>query len=324
MPLGLIECETIRTHSPGVPDDIFVACASFEDRCLGTLRKFQDYTCRYAYLIEYEHPDPRRERNLKAIEGIMKGICPSERVIASEGDPAPAVAKLSQEIQRRRPSCDGVITIDISTFTKRHLLLLLKSVDDLGMWDSLRLFYTEPKDYVADLYLQMSTGVRQINPVPGFINSESLSKPLLLVILLGYERDRAMALFNALEPNETVLIVPSPPYHAEWKGRTEEMNRDLIALIGQEKLNYAHSLDPDVVRGDLSRLLGQHGQYALCDWHCCIAPLANKPQTVGLYLFWRENPGRFSIIYAQPLKHNEPFYSQGTGRSWQLLAPSLR
>ncbi|MGD0921571.1 MAG: hypothetical protein ABSA70_07390 [Terriglobia bacterium] len=258
------------------------------------------------------------------IERIMKGICPSERVIASEGDPAPAVAKLSHEIQRRRSSSGGVITVDISTFTKRHLLLLLKSVDDLGMWDSLKLLYTEPKDYVADLYLQMSTGVRQINPVPGFINAESLSKPLLLVILLGYERDRAMALFNALEPNETVLIVPSPPYHAEWKGRTEEMNRDLITLIGHEKLKYAHSLDPNGLRNDLSHLLGQNGEYPLHHWHCCVAPLANKPQTVGLYLFWRENPGRFSIIYAQALKHNEPFYSEGIGRSWQLLAPSPR
>jgi hypothetical protein len=318
---GLREILKLRSHDAARPDDVFICCASFEERCLGIMRRFDNYECRHAYIIEYEEPNALRERNLLEMERRLRTLCPAERVRASEGDPLPAVAKLAREIQARRTEAGGIITVDVSTFTKRHLLLLLKSLDGLGMWDSLRLLYTEPKEYVTDLYLQMSTGVRQINPISGFINSESLSKPLLLVILLGYEGDRAMALFNAMDPNETLLVVPDPPYHVEWKGRTEHMNRDLITLIGEERLKRADSRDPIRVAEDFSQLLGPDARYALRDWHCCVAPLANKPQAVGLYLFWRNNPGRFSVVYAQPLKHNEPFYSEGIGRTWQLLGP---
>jgi hypothetical protein len=318
---GLRQIRKVRSHHAARPDDTFICCASFEERCLGTIRRFDDYQCRHAYIFEYEQPNAQRDRNLREMERSLRTLCPSETLRARQSDPLPAVARLAHEIEAARTGAGGIITIDISTFTKRHLLLLLKSLDALGMWDSLRLLYTEPKEYVTDLYLQMSTGVRQINPIPGFINSESLSKPLLLVILLGYERDRAMALFSAMDPNETLLVVPDPPYHTEWKGRTEDMNRDLITLIGEERLKRAHCLDPLKTADDLSRMLGPRAPYPLRDWHCCIAPLASKPQAVGLYLFWRSNPGRFSIIYAQPLKHNESFYSEGTGRTWQVLGP---
>ena len=240
---------------------------------------------------------------------------------AKEADPLASVAKLVDHI--RGLSLDprkAVVTLDMSTFTKRHMLLLLRGLEELGLGDSLRVLYTEPGDYVTDLYLPMSYGLKRIDPIPGFVNVQSLRKPMLLVIFLGYEGNRAKALLENLDPNETLLIVPKPAYHKEWEGRTEYMNRDLIALLGEQNIKYAHSQDPLKVEEQISEIF-QNSDYRLDKWNCCIAPLGTKPQTLGLFLYWRTNPGQFSIIYAQPLKHNQSFYSQGVGRTWLLLAP---
>src|SRR5688572_31830241 len=54
----------------------------------------------------------------------------------------------------------------------------------------------------------------------------TLFRSVLLLILLGYEGDRAMALFNNLDPSETLLIVPKPAFHQEWE-RSEEHTSEL-------------------------------------------------------------------------------------------------
>jgi len=94
------------------------------------------------------------------------------------------------------------------------------------------------------------------------------------------------------------------------------MNRSLISLLGEEYIEYAHSRSPLEVAFALDTLFKK--KYHLADWNCLISPLGTKPQAVGLYLFWRAHRGEFSIIYAQPLLHNERYYSTGVGTTWQL------
>lgn len=313
----------LSTYKADQSDDVFICCASFEERCLGTLRRFENYRFRHGYVFVYDEPDEKRESHLREIEEILNNSGSFVRIAACESDPVPSIARLSQELRQLKLSGErSVVTVDITTFTKRHLLLLLKHLDEMGFWNALRLFYTEPRDYVTDLYLPMSIGLREKNPMPGFVSTQSLNKPVLLIIFLGYEGDRAMALFSNVDPNEALLVIPRPAYHKEWEGRTERMNRNLISLLGEEKIKYANSRDAQKAAFALSQILDERGEYNLENWSCCISPLGTKPQALGLYLFWREHSGQFSVIYAQPVKHNENFYSAGIGRTWLLLAPN--
>lgn len=313
------EVEKIGCFYPTSPDDIFICCASWEERCLGTLHMFTDYRFRNGYIFVYDDLNEQREHHLKEMRTILSAAGSFDEISTSKDNPIPAVSQLKDAlIGLNLTHGRGVITIDITTFTKRHLLLLLRVVDDMGMWSSLRIFYSEPKKYIADLYLPMSAGIRQISTIPGFIGTQPLTKPSLLVIFLGYEGDRATALFENLDPNEVILVVPDPPYHEEWRGRTEEMNRHLITLIGEKQIKYADSRDPFIVASDIERIIQD---YNVNDWHLCFAPLGTKPQTLGIYLFWRKHKGECSLIYAQPLKHNPRFYSTGIGKTWSLLNP---
>ncbi|HXM49804.1 MAG TPA: hypothetical protein VN956_18325 [Pyrinomonadaceae bacterium] len=315
------ELESIRAYRPARPDEIFICCASFEERSVGTCRIFDNYEYLHGYIFVDDQPATNKENHLSELVTTTNAISPCTVISFSETDPVNSVGAFARHLRKLNldPE-DSVITLDISAFNKRHLLMLLKELDEHGYWDSVRILYTEPHDYVTDLYLPMSTGIKQINPVPGFVSTQPLNKPVLLVIMLGYEGDRAMALFNNLDPNDTLLLVPKPAFHQEWEGRTESMNRELVTLLGDERIRYADSRDPYKVVTALSQVLS--GDYGLEEWSCYISPLGTKPQIIGLYLFWRLHRTRFSILYAQPLRHNELFNSTGVGRTWLLVSPN--
>ncbi|MCK5615428.1 hypothetical protein KAR91_76905 [Candidatus Pacearchaeota archaeon] len=315
------DVKKIDCFNPMSPDDIFICCASWEERCLGTLRKFSDYKFHKGYVFVYENPNTQRDVYLNEMREILKKAGSFDEISTSKDEPISAIHQLKQTLNSVKSSpINGVITIDITTFTKRHLLFLLRSIDDMGLCPSIRLLYSEPEDYVTDLYLPMSTGIRQISSIPGFVGTQPLSKPALLVIFLGYESDRAISLFENLDPNEVILVIPDPPYHVEWEGRTEEMNKHLIALIGEDRIKYANSRDPFTIASELESITED---YNLDEWHLCIASLGTKPQLIGIYLFWQKHKGECSLIYSQPLNHNKHFYSKGIGKTWSLLAPKI-
>jgi len=313
----------IECYRPNTSDNVFITCASFEERCLGVPRKFDDnYTFDKAYIFKYKHQDKQREKHLKDMVSILDTRGSIKRIVTSEDDPIPALAELSKNLKGINHSPEeSIVTLDITTFTKHHLLLLFKTIDNLGLWDFLRIYYTPPKNYVTELNLPMSFGLRKISPISGFVGHSPLSKPTLTVILLGYEGDRAKAIYENLDPNEVLLIIPDPPYHKEWKGRTEKMNEHLIKIVGKDKVIGAHSKDPIKLLTKLEKIFKD---YPLDKWRCSISPLGTKPQALGLYLFWRKNKGKFSIIYAQVLRHNEPFFSTGVDEPLILLSPKYK
>ena len=67
---------------------------------------------------------------------------------------------------------------------------------------------------------------------------------MLLAIFLGYEGDRAMGLFENVDPHRCILIVPKPAFHPEWEGRTEKMNTTIIRALGKKSIRYADSRNP--------------------------------------------------------------------------------
>jgi len=181
---------------------------------------------------------------------------------------------------------------------------------------STQIFYIEPKEYVTDLYLPMSTGIREINNIQGFISKYSTSlKKLLIIFFVGYEGDRAFSIFENEDPDEVILVLANPPYREEWRNKAETLNRIIINTIGQKILVDMDSRNPFKVHKKLEDLLIK---YPVNKWRWSIVPIGTKPQTLGINYFWRKHPYLSSIVYAPPLRHNYRFYSTGIGESWLL------
>jgi len=313
-----IEVETIETIIKDEPDDVFICSGSPEERCKGSVRKLApNYKANVVLLLRYaNHESRKREKNIRIMKERLEKVGKIKEIAIDEEKPIPIVREIIQNVEKyAADSKKPKISIDISTIIKWHLLILLKALDLNKLLENVRFLYTEPEDYVTDLFQPLSFGIRQIFPIPTYSGNFDFSKDSLLVLILGYEGDRAMALLEEMDPAECLLLIAKPAYHKEWEGRTEKLNVGIINIVGKSKIEYMDSRNPVLASQQLHKILS-NSKYS--KYNHVISPLGTKPQTLGLYLYLSTNPLNTIIVYGSPLRHNEPFYSKGIGRSWIL------
>ncbi len=301
-----------------LPDGaVLITCSSHEDRCRGFAARAEGWSPGEVVLFHYDDENPIREQNHRRMESAFRKTgCQLTVLRFTEAD---AVASLRDNLHELREAvnrCGGrAVVIDISVFTKRHLLMMLRWLDDSGLWDRLYVVYSEPDDYLVSEFVPLSFGLKSLQPTPGFSACPDLSRPVHLVMFLGYEGDRALAVYEQIQPLKTTLAVPHPPYKPNWTGRTERFNRDLLALAGAQAVRAVDALDPDGASAALAEVLGRSGRD---DFARIVCPLGTKPQTLGIYDYVRKTDDPPAIVYAGPLRHNHTFYSRGVGETWVL------
>ena len=302
----------------GLPDGVMlVTCSSHEPRCMGLLSHTQSWSPGEVFLFHYNDYNPIREENHSYMESEFRKI--ASRMTVLQFTEADAVSSLRDNMQYLRRAIDSAdysaIVMDISVFTKRHLLMMLRWLDDYDLWNRLYVVYSEPGDYLISQHIPLSFGLASLQQTPGFSACPDISRPIHLVMFLGYEGDRALAVYEHIQPMKTTLAVPHPPYQPSWTGRTEQFNRDLLSLVGEQSALKIDALDPDATSETLIDVLGRSGRD---EFARIICPLGTKPQTLGIYNYIRESDDPPAIVYAGPLRHNHAFFSRGLGKTWIL------
>ncbi len=305
-----------------IPDgSILLACSSHEKRCEGIMQKKGTWSPKVTILFRYDDENPKREERHEKLIGAFSSE--TSKAISLEFTEHDIVGSLQRnmDILERiiTDDSDSPIILDISVFTKRHLLMTLRWLDDRDCWDRLYIVYSEPEDYIVSEHMPLSFGISTIQQIPGFCATPDISRPLHLVVFLGYEGDRAMAVYEHIQPMTTTLFITHPSYKQEWVGRTERFNTDIIKLLGDKSILKVDGIDPDSTINSLRKCLGEkrnrstHGRI--------ICPLGTKPQALGIYEYVRNCSDPPAIIYASPLRHNHDFYSKGIGNTWFLKYP---
>jgi hypothetical protein len=299
----------------GDKDDIFVACASLEDRTTAVAKRFsKKHKIQHSLVFKYEEKDKTnlREQNFqmlkKTLEIVSDNVFP---ILCDHHDVIDGISKFFKTCKDHGISMkDSNVTMDITTFTKQFLLVLLKIVEKEAP-KNLRLFYTEPKDYASRWGEPLSYGIIDIVSVPSYGGYYELEKESLLILLLGYEGDRAFATWQQFAPNKTIALVGRPSFRSSWEGRVEKFNASLLAKLPSEDKSYIPTLDPFEVSHKLDRLIDEHKT----KYNVSISPLGPKPQVVGCYLALRKHP-EVQVLYAIPKFHN-PKYTKQVGKIWE-------
>jgi hypothetical protein len=302
-----------------LPEKAFLlTCSSHEERCRGLLAQLGAWRPIETVIFHYDDENPRREENHKFMEETLRTLGVNTSGLKfTEANAVKSLldnmARLHELLASRK---DASIVLDISVFTKRHLLMMLRWLDDESYWDRLTVVYSEPEDYDVSQYIPLSFGLASLQQIPGFSACPDLSRPVHLVLFLGYEGDRALAVYEHVQPMQTTLLIPFPPFKPSWIGRTEKFNSDLLAVVGAELTVNVDSIDPDATYAALEGILGdrmKRGQHAKI-----VCPLGTKPQTLGIYSYVRNCIDPPAVLYASPLRHNHEFFSHGVGKSWIL------
>jgi hypothetical protein len=285
----------------------FICCASFEDRCFSIASRIKPNQIKKALICEHEDATKYVERNTNKI--LSHFGQKSEKVALNLSDPIKTINNLVHALEVNDIVQSDLFLVDISTFTHESLLILLnllqsKKKKEATVW----IIYTTALDYSTqhtktDKWL--SKGIKQIRSVIGFPGLLFPSKKLHLIVLAGFEEERANKLIENYEANFISIGVGS---------RTESIHPSLYELnnsyhkrlcnLYQNIETFTFSLiNPFTAKKNFQEQIAKHPE---CN--VVIAPLNTKISTVGAALTAMENP-EIQLCYAQPNYYNVESYS---------------
>ena len=295
------------------PDDLFICCVSFEERCVNAVQRLnEDYKARRSLIVRFfdENEDGLRKKHHDIICYNLYPHIENKKNIATEFfdkyNPYSSWHSLEDYFKDFIPA--ERITIDITTFTKSYLLNLLMFLRERYPEAILRILYTKgiyPENEA------LTWGCKDITFLPHFGRICPDKKNSILVLLLGYEDDRAYGIWEFIDPLKTVAIIADPPTYA---GADKPSNTFNAAILDHPDIikDKVSAMDPLETKNKLSEL---YKNRAYEDSSFFIAPLGTKMQVVGVYLFFEKEmkldigSPRAQIVYAQPAKYNEKRYT---------------
>jgi hypothetical protein len=182
--------------------------------------------------------------------------------------------------------------------------------------------YTEPKTYVGkklnfeepdEAYFTRGSFTPPKDML-SFSGVRDSSKDDALVILLGFEGQRAKEVTNEINPEVTIPINGFPSYRPEFKDKSLLLNDEILKEIQISKnLRYAPSNNPFETKNELV-LINQERKRR---YNISIAPLGSKPMALGCCLFVLENP-ECRVVYPYPMEYNSKS-STGYEKTWLYI-----
>ena len=217
--------------------DLFICSASFEDRCLAVassidLRMIETaLVCRYSGYAELSE-----DNNTKLLETLAEK---AKGISFDKDAPLSIYDTLYDAISECHPKS---VIIDISTFTRETILIILMLFKQEAFKDiEVTLCYV-PADIYSDCNgknntndIWLSKGVNAIRTILGYAGSYTSLKKTLLIVLVGFEKERAEFLINSFEADKLYLgCVPPKESHNEELSRINKANFDrLVSLVGE-------------------------------------------------------------------------------------------
>jgi len=317
--MELSPCTELLPILKGEPDDLYINCISFEERGLKSLIVSEHYRTSHTFIMDfyelYEEKASRRAlANRKSIigtlsenQGLYWGRC--LLVSCSRSNPLDGRDKLQtvlRSIREKTPDRTLNITMDISVLTKSYILVFLKELE--SFWPiNLRVIYTQPAHYFPN---RLTYGIKNIGYVPMFNGNPAPTKPDLLVVSIGFEGERAFALWEHYEPKTTIAIIEGADN--QYGALAIKLNETLLNQRGVQRCE-VEPRNPEHACGVLENIWQSHRNYNLL-----VASLGTKLQAVGAYLFTYRNPtARCQVVYATPLGYLDGYYSKGASSMFE-------
>ena len=313
-----MEIKSLTRLNEHGPDDLFICCASFEERCLSsTATMGTDFLTKFAVIFVFEEPPYNKqvEHNMfllqtelrkKTTEGIFVISCQRE-------NPLEGINQLEDVLRQCKLKTDGgsFITVDISGFTKIYLLELLHYLvidKSLGIP---RLLHTTQRY----LPTKLTRGIEQITTVPNFFGSPSWDKETVLVLFLGFEPERALAVWKQFNPAKTMALITNPPRYGnlDYLKYAQQNNADLLSQPSVAVRDVTAD-NPQAVK----KVLEAIHEETKDSFNMVIGPFGTKPQVVGVFLFYLEHR-KVQVVYSFPAAYTRSYLRRQPGPT--LLLP---
>ncbi|MDB5517258.1 MAG: hypothetical protein JWQ17_4016 [Tardiphaga sp.] len=287
--------------------DLFVCCASYERRSTcAPLSIGSDKVGVALVCFNDDFEDSVRE-NHAAILGHFGSK--SRTVALRQSDPMLGLDHLQEALPGILNAGAKTVVIDSTTFTHEGLLILLRLLAScLRGIDVVHIIYTPASDYAlgsdaAEKWL--SRGLKDIRSVLGFPGQMVPARNLHLIVLVGFEVERARMLIDACEPEIVSLGSgrdATDTKKAHLPRNTESLQALSVLYPSFLKFEFS-SVDPLETERILSQQVG-----LFPGSNTIIAPMNTKLSTIGAALLAMKKR-EVQLCYAPAMTYNTPAYS---------------
>jgi hypothetical protein len=215
------------------------------------------------------------------------------------------------------------ILIDISTFTHEALMIILRTAHSLARAEDRVTFgYVPASEYSVgdpDGEKWLSKGIREIRSVLGYPGELLPSRKIHLIVLVGFETERARALIEAYEPSRISLgySIASKSTSAKNFAANEFFHNKMRTLFPDSKtFTFAANDFAETALALRDVVASQPG------YNVVIAPMNTKLSTVGSSLAAIADE-TIQLCYAQAELYNFENYSQASDSCHVFSIPGL-
>lgn len=293
--------------------DIFICSSSFEKRCQ-TIPKIIGNQVKNVLICQYEDNYQMANDNYNELLGILKSPIP---ISFGKNNPLKNIDNLASNLHDLTSKLKSAnILVDITTFTREMIFILIyffRNEPSINEHKVTFIYnpagnYSMDKDNISEKWL--SKGVRDIRSVLGYSGLFSPNKKLALILLVGFEQERAKKIIDTFEPSKVFLG------HASIEGAISE-DLQVINKNVFDELKSLYLLDmcqfqfscktPSETKEKIDEIIKSSKN----DYNIVIASLNNKISSIGVAFSALENP-EVQICYPTVNHYNIENYSVPT------------
>lgn len=300
------------------PWNVFVCCASFEGRCLTVAQNLNPSQVAAVLVVQNGSISSLIGTNAAHLQKMF-----GDRCVQADAHPSNPVAtedNLAQGLKSVIPEdAEWSLLLDITTFTREALLVLLNQLRRLGSRGCrLTLAYTGASRYGTDESdsekVWLTRGVKEVRSVLGYPGGLLPSRKTHLIVLVGFETERVSSLISSYEP--AIISLGYGPKESSITDEHHKLNlmfhQQAVSLYdGVNRFEFA----PNSPAETKNSIIAQAAKFP--NTNVVVAPLNTKLSTVGA-AFAAFADQRLHLCYAEAAIYNFSHYSS-IGDSCYLL-----
>jgi hypothetical protein len=282
--------------------DLLLTCASFEERSVSIAEAIHPPTVSHVIIfqnreLETDYRTIKHRERMEAAFGSNVESC-----LLSNLDPIFSNEQLVSRLGSHLREGSGKLLIDITTFTHEQLLMVLKLISSSPLdKKNITFVYTAASQYGSWL----TRGVKEIRSVLGYPGLLYPSRDLHLVILMGFEVERAARLIQEFEPNLVSIgtATESQSINSVMSALNKSFTDQLLTVFPDRGLFNFSAIDPTSTLKTILSLADEKKKHNMV-----VAPMNTKLSTLGAGLAAIQNHD-IQICYAPALLYNSVEYS---------------
>lgn len=308
MKLNKFNLSELNSLLPG-DYDLFICSSSFEARCLSVPNAIISKKVKKVIVVTNVDLDEYVGQNTF---NLSEKFSSSTVINIKTSDPIQTADNLdSCLVSTLGDNFEGKILLDITAFTHESLLIILRIIYLRSPKAQVTCTYASAAEYsLGDdvKHKWLSRGIGEVRSVLGFPGNIVPSRKTHLILIVGYEHERAAGIIEAIEPNSIAL-----GYGRSGSATTDKdkgANELYMHLVEQMATSFSDVKcfeipcdDPEGTRNEIQTQIKSAG-----DMNILLAPMNNKLSTVGAAWAALQDEN-VQMCYAQALRYNFANYS---------------